>query len=95
MKMKRLKIFLSELNEPGTLFLDEVWGLSLHLQGRLWQPLKRDAKRLITSSSMPLIERIDSSEFRKDLYYRLNVLDLPLPSLSERRSDIPLLVHHF
>ncbi|PAE65175.1 AAA family ATPase [Bacillus licheniformis] len=88
--------FLSELNEPGTLFLDEVWGLSLHLQGRLLAAIEKGMqKRLITSSSMPLIERIDSSEFRKDLYYRLNVLDLPLPSLSERRSDIPLLVHHF
>ncbi|WP_268389204.1 sigma 54-interacting transcriptional regulator, partial [Bacillus licheniformis] len=61
-----------------------MWGLSLHLQGRLLAAIEKGMqKRLITSSSMPLIERIDSSEFRKDLYYRLNVLDLPLPSLSE------------
>ncbi|KAA6482565.1 sigma 54-interacting transcriptional regulator [Bacillus swezeyi] len=83
-------------NEPGTLFLDEVWGLSLPLQGKLLAAIEKGMhKRVISSSSIPLIERIETNQFRKDLYYRLNVLDLRLPSLEERRSDIPLLVHHF
>ncbi|MCY8564943.1 sigma 54-interacting transcriptional regulator [Bacillus sonorensis] len=90
------KLFHEAGQTEGTLFLDEVWGLSLHLQGRLLAAIEKGiGLRLISSSSVPLPEQIKKGEFRKDLYYRLNVLDLPLPPLRERRGDIPILVHHF
>ncbi|QHZ47339.1 AAA family ATPase [Bacillus sp. NSP9.1] len=89
-------LFHSANDEPGTLFLDEVWGLSLPLQARLLDSIEKGLnKRLISASSVPLSEKVEKHEFRKDLYFRLNVLDLPLPSLAERQSDIPLLMHHF
>ncbi|BCE15033.1 hypothetical protein RSC3_02389 [Bacillus paralicheniformis] len=82
--------FLSEMNESGTLFLDEVWGLSLPLQGKLLAAIEKGMpKRLIVTSSVPLGERIESREFRKDLYYRLNVLDLPLPPLLNGEATSP------
>ncbi|UOY89505.1 sigma 54-interacting transcriptional regulator [Bacillus glycinifermentans] len=90
------KLFHDSGLDPGTLFLDEVWGLSLSLQGKLLAAIEQGiGPRLISSSSVPLRERVENDEFRMDLYYRLNVLDLPLPPLRERKSDIPLLVHHF
>lgn len=90
------KLFHDSVLDPGTLFLDEVWGLSLSLQGKLLAAIEQGiGPRLISSSSVPLRERVENDEFRMDLYYRLNVLNLPLPPLRERKSDIPLLVHHF
>ncbi len=92
----------------GSLFLDEVDSLSLSsqakllrvLQDREYRPLgsQRAVKadvRIIAAANTPLAERLAARDFRADLYYRLNVLALRLPSLVERRSDIPLLARHF
>ena len=92
----------------GSLFLDEVDSLSLAsqakllrvLQDREYRPLgsQRAVKadvRIIAAANTPLAERLSAREFRADLYYRLNVLALRLPSLAERRSDIPVLTRHF
>ncbi|NPC92733.1 sigma 54-interacting transcriptional regulator [Bacillus sp. WMMC1349] len=90
------KLLLAPLKESGTLFLDEVWGLSLPLQGKLLALIEKGIScRLISSTSVSLNKRMERHEFRRDLFYRLHVLDLPLPSLHERKGDIPLLVHHF
>jgi DNA-binding NtrC family response regulator len=92
----------------GTLFLDEVSETPLHLQVKLLRaieqkeitpvggttPLKIDA-RIIAATNQNLAERVEQGKFRDDLYYRLNVIEINLPSLSERREDVPLLVQHF
>ena len=92
----------------GTLFLDEVGDISPALQVRLlrvlqekeYEPLgatvseKSDA-RVIAATNKSLFELVENGIFREDLYYRLNVLKITLPSLAERREDIPLLVDHF
>src|ERR687884_1002844 len=97
-----------ELANTGTLFLDEVSEAPLPTQVRLLraleqreimrlggtQPIRVDV-RVIAASNRPLRDLVESGQFRADLYYRLNVLNIYLPPLRERREDIPLLVRQF
>ena len=92
----------------GTLFLDEIGDISPALQVRLlrvlqektYEPLGgteaiRSDARILAATNQRLLDKVHDGSFREDLYYRLNVLRLELPSLRERRCDIPLLVDHF
>jgi two-component system nitrogen regulation response regulator GlnG len=97
-----------EQAEGGTLFLDEIGDMPFDLQTRLLrvlsdghfyrvgghQPLKADV-RVIAATHQNLEQRVREGLFREDLYHRLNVIRLRLPSLRERREDIPLLTRHF
>jgi len=97
-----------EQAENGTLFLDEIGDMPFDLQTRLLrvlsdghfyrvgghQPLKANV-RVITATHQNLEQRVREGLFREDLYHRLNVICLRLPSLRERREDIPILVRHF
>lgn len=92
----------------GTLFLDEVGTMSLSLQAKLLrslqereferlgdsQPVRVDV-RVIAATNSDLEQMVEEGTFRKDLFYRLNVIPIHLPPLSERREDIPLLVKSF
>jgi len=94
--------------QGGTIFLDEVGEIPVNLQGKLLrvlqehvvdvvgadQPVGVDV-RVIAASNRPLIEAIAGGTFREDLYYRLNVVELQLPSLRERPEDIEPLARHF
>ncbi|NMM49462.1 sigma-54-dependent transcriptional regulator [Marinigracilibium pacificum] len=97
-----------EVANKGTLFLDEIGNLSLPLQAKLLAALQnREVRRigsnktvpidirLICATNMPLYEMVSSNSFRQDLLYRINTVEIRLPSLRERRDDIPLLVEHF
>ncbi|MCC6069865.1 nitrogen regulation protein NR(I) [Massilia sp. GCM10020059] len=97
-----------EQAENGTLFLDEIGDMPFDLQTRLLrvlsdghfyrvgghQPLKANV-RVITATHQNLEQRVRDGLFREDLFHRLNVIRLRLPSLRERREDIPLLARHF
>lgn len=96
-----------DLAHGGTIFLDEVADISLSLQVKLlrvlqertYEPLGsaeslRADVRIIAATNKDLREHMASGCFRDDLYYRLNVIRLDIPPLSERREDIPLLVDH-
>ena len=97
-----------ELADGGTLFLDEVGELPLHLQVKLLnliqekeferigdlKPRKVDV-RIIAATNRDLRYMVERGEFRKDLYYRLNVVSVHLPPLRERKEDIPYLVSFF
>lgn len=102
------KAGLMELAHGGTLFLDEIGEMPLALQGRLLRVLQeREIMRLggdkvthvdirvISATNRDLFELVAEGAFREDLYYRLAVLTLTLPSLAERREDIPGLVRLF
>ena len=102
------KMGFFELAHKGTIFLDEISEITLSLQGRLLRVIQEkeivrigDDKvtpidvRIIAASNRDLQEITDSGDFRQDLYYRLDVLQLSLPALNERREDIPLLAQHF
>jgi two-component system response regulator PilR (NtrC family) len=92
----------------GTLFLDEVGDIPQHLQVKLLRaiedgkivpvgatsPIEVDV-RIIAATNRDLTKEMEKGNFREDLYYRLNVVEIKLPSLNERREDIPLLVDHF
>lgn len=97
-----------ELADTGTLFLDEISELSPGLQSKLLRVLEHqqferlgDSKtitvdvRLIAATNRPLDALVNEGAFRKDLYYRLNVVTIDMPALRQRREDIPLLVNHF
>jgi len=97
-----------ELAEGGSLFLDEIGNLPLTLQTKLLTVLEQrminrigSGKqipiniRLISATNQPIHQMVESGEFRQDLLYRLNTIELILPPLRERIEDIPLLADHF
>lgn len=102
------KLGVFQLANGGTLFLDEIAEIPLHLQVKLLRALddrliipvggslqiKVDV-RIISATNQDLFEKVQNGTFREDLFYRLNVVDVKLPTLSERTEDIPLLVEHF
>ncbi|MDB6056123.1 MAG: atoC, partial [Verrucomicrobiales bacterium] len=94
--------------DGGTIFLDEIGSMSPLLQSRLLRVLQEKEVRrvgdnipiyvnvrVLAATNEPLEKRIKEGTFREDLYYRLNVIPITLPSLRERKEDIPLLVMHF
>ncbi|MCF6291243.1 MAG: sigma-54 dependent transcriptional regulator [Desulfobacterales bacterium] len=97
-----------ELADTGTLFLDEIGDIPLTLQATLLRvlqertfervggtrPIKVDV-RVVTATNKDIKDEVDKGRFRDDLYYRLNVVQIHLPPLRERRDDIPLLAGHF
>ncbi len=97
-----------EVASGGSLFLDEIGNLSLPLQAKLLsalqtrqvtrvganEPVEVDI-RLISATNMPLYEMVNDNNFRQDLLYRINTVEIKLPPLRERQDDIPLLVEHF
>jgi transcriptional regulator with PAS, ATPase and Fis domain len=99
---------LFELANDGTIFLDEIGEMPLATQTKLLRvleqrefhrvggekPIKVDV-RIIAATNEDLRQLVAIGEFRRDLYFRLNVLNIELPPLRERRDDIPLLVHAF
>ncbi|MBU5636475.1 sigma-54 dependent transcriptional regulator [Geomonas sp. Red69] len=99
---------LFEQAEGGTLFLDEIGEVPLQLQAKLLRvlqerefrrvgggsALKADV-RIVAASNRNLEEQVREGTFREDLFYRLNVVEVRMPSLRERSEDIPLLIEHF
>lgn len=97
-----------ELADKGTLFLDELGDMPLELQVQLLRVIQEQEiirigdktripidVRVIAATNKNVVEEIQMGNFRKDLYYRLNVIHIELPSLHERSEDIPLLAEHF
>ena len=88
----------------GTLFFDEVAALPLSTQAKLVQVMRDGARdgsgapldvRFISATHHELRDLVAVGQFREDLFYRLNVLDLAIPPLRERKGDLPILLHHF
>ena len=97
-----------ELAHQGSFFLDEIGEMPLELQPKLLRVLQeqeferlgssRTQKvdvRMVTATNQDLFDRVQEGEFRRDLYYRLNVFPIRIPPLRERKDDIPLLANHF
>jgi len=104
----RTRIGRFELANGGTLFLDEIGDMNPHLQSKLLRVLQerqferiggdkliKTDIRVIAATHQNLKKAIKQKKFREDLYYRLNVIPIEVPPLRDRKSDIPLLVHHF
>ena len=102
------KLGLIERGTGGTLFLDEIGDLPLPLQAKLLRVLeegemravgsvqmKKVSARFIAATNQELTEKVRKNEFRKDLFFRLNVMAIKVPPLRERTEDIPLLARHF
>ena len=97
-----------ELANGGTIFLDEIGDISPKLQADLLRVLQERRfyrvggnqeveidVRIIAATNKNLCEEVQQGRFREDLYYRLNVIEIRLPPLRERREDVPLLAEHF
>jgi two-component system response regulator PilR (NtrC family) len=102
------KLGLFEVADEGTIFLDEIGELPLSMQVKLLRaiqernfnrvgetvPIEVDV-RIIAATNKNLEEEVEAGNFREDLYYRLNVIQIGLPALRQRKADIPLLADHF
>ena len=99
---------LFKVADGGSVFLDEVSEIPLHLQVKLLRAIEQKEVipvgytdpitidlRIIAATNRDLRLEVENGKFREDLFYRLNVVEVDLPSLSERREDIPLLCQHF
>jgi two-component system response regulator PilR (NtrC family) len=99
---------LFQAADGGTLMLDEVADLPLHMQVKLLRVIQEKAVmpigareevpvdvRILSATHQPLKPLVESGKFRNDLYFRLNVIELHMPGLSERQEDIPLLAERF
>lgn len=97
-----------EIADGGTIFLDEIGEMPLDMQTRLLRVIEEGTVgrigstkeivvdvRIIAATNKDLIEEVNRGNFRKDLFYRLNVLPLRLPALRDRKDDIPLLIDYF
>lgn len=105
---KKGKVGLFELSNEGTIFLDEIADMPLSMQAKLLRVLQEKEitkvggnsiiklnLRIISATNKDLKKLVQENKFRKDLYYRLNVVEINLPSLKERQDDILLFVNHF
>jgi two-component system, NtrC family, nitrogen regulation response regulator NtrX len=103
-----IKIGIFEQANNGTLFIDEVADLTLDAQAYFVRALQDNTfkrkngstrinvdLRVISSTSIQINKKIQDKEFSEDLYYRLNVIPIEMPALSERKEDIPILVNYF
>ncbi|RQV94196.1 GAF domain-containing protein [bacterium] len=99
---------LIEIADGGSFFLDEVADIPPSVQAKLLRVLqdgefrrvgdtevRKVDVRIISATNKPLAKEVESGNFREDLYYRLNVISIRMPSLRERDGDLPLLVQHF
>ncbi|MEL7655491.1 MAG: sigma 54-interacting transcriptional regulator, partial [Bacillota bacterium] len=97
-----------EIADGGTIFLDEIGEMPLDMQTRLLRVIEEGTVsrvgstkefvvdvRIIAATNKDLKEEVEKGNFRKDLYYRLNVLPIILPRLSQRKDDIPILIEYF
>jgi two-component system response regulator AtoC len=97
-----------ELAHKGTIFLDEVGEITLPVQKKLLRVLQEGEiervggtgvikvdVRVLAATNRDLLEEVKANNFREDLYYRLNVINIHMPPLRARRADIPILVEHF
>ncbi len=102
------KAGLFQAADGGTLFLDEVADLPLHMQVKLLRAIQEKAVRpvgaqeevrvdvrILSATHKDLPAMVEAGEFRQDLFYRINVIGVEVPSLRERREDLPELVDHF
>ena len=102
------KAGLLDVAGNGTVFLDEIGELALHLQAKILRVLdKRESRKLggtqtkmvaarfVFATNRNLIEKVQDGNFRSDLYYRISVIRIRIPTLRERREDLPELVRHF
>ena len=102
------KVGVLELANMGTLFIDEVSDLPLNVQSKLLNFLQSHSfarnggknmvkldVRIVSSTGKDLKEEIAKGRFREDLFYRLNVIQVPIPALSERKDDLPMLCEFF
>src|SRR6478736_3500618 len=97
-----------EVADQGTIFFDEIGTISLETQTKLLRVIQerefmplgsaetiRVDVRIVAATNADLKKLVEEGKFREDLYYRLNVINLALPPLRERKEDIPLLIDHF
>src|SRR3989304_4136527 len=99
---------LFEVADQGTIFFDEIGTVSMETQAKLLRVIQEKEfmrlggvdtikvdVRIIAATNSELKQLVDQGGFREDLYYRLNVINITLPALRQRKEDIPLLVNHF
>ncbi|MBF4691893.1 sigma-54-dependent transcriptional regulator [Fusibacter ferrireducens] len=105
---KKQRIGLLEYAENGVLFLDEIGDMDIDLQAKLLRVLQEKTYRriggnyeitfnamVIAATNKDLISEVEANTFRKDLFYRLNIIPIRVPPLRERKEDIPILIEHF